>query len=262
MEAKVCSYFQTGFCKFGDQCIKQHVQEICLKLNCKPSNCRQRHPKECKHFSILQICRFGDSCSYKHVISPEKSHIKVLQQQMSSLQSILKDMNTKLQDFESEIVILKSKGTTKDISEIKVTVHDEDEPDKCDQCDFQSLSGPGALRFHKKWIHHKVKLIFKCKECEFDSISVSILKKHIVSIHRVQDPNSDNFSCPREPMCEACLPFQNLNHAQYEWPSFSLPDKLKCLECIRSNIDWWTEDCKKDLPEDILHIWSLDPAIF
>ena len=164
--------------------------------------------------------------------------------------------------MESQIVTLKSKDITKDSSEIKVIVQEEDGPDKCDQCYFQSFSGPGALGFHKKWINHKVKVIFKCKECEFDSISVYILKKHIVSIHKVQDPRSDNFSCFREPICETCLPFQNLNQAQYEWPRFSSPDKLKCLECIRSNVDRWNEDCKKALPEDVLHIWSLDPATF
>ena len=64
-------------------------------------------------------------------------------------------------------------------------MHEEDEPEKCNQCDCQSLSGPGALGFHKKWIYYKVRLIFKGKECEFDSISVSALKKLIVPIHKV-----------------------------------------------------------------------------
>ena len=254
MEPKVCGYFQTGFCKFGERCIKQHVQEICSKLNCKPSDCRKMRPKLCKHFSLQQICKFGYSCAYKHIISSEKSVITVLHQQIESLQSLLNDMNTRLKDMESEIVRLKSK----DISEVQVRVNKEDEEWKCNQCDYKSLSGPGAPMFHKNWIEHSLKLLFNCKECEFKSISISILKNHIVSIHTNLDPSADNFSCSREPMCETCLPFQNINQAQYEWP----PHLTKCLQCISPNLDWWTQDCKKALPEDILHMWSLDPAIF
>ena len=262
MEAKMCGYFQTGFCKFGEICIKQHVKEICLKINCKPSDCRKRHPKLCKHFSLKQTCRFGDLCAYKHIISSEKSDIIVLQEKIETLQCLLNDMNSRVKDMESEIVRLQSKDIAKLISEAHDKVIKEDEEYKCDICDFKSLSGPGGLAFHKKWIHHSVKLMFNCKECDFTSNSVSILKNHIVSMHNVPDPSCDNFSSSREPMCETCLPFQSLNQAQYEWPSFSSSDKLKCLECIRANVDWWTRDCKNDLPEDILHIWSLDPALF
>ena len=132
---------------------------------------------------------------------------------------------------------------------------------KCDQCGYDFFSGPDALAFHKNWVHHEVKLIFKCNMCKFTSALVTDMKSHILSTHENSNPSAEHFSCSREPMCETCFATQTLTPAEYEWPSFSMPDKLKCLECIRGNLDWWKTDCKRPLPEDILHIGSLDPVI-
>ena len=65
----VCKHFQTGYCKFGRSCKKQHVSESCLKADCNSKACLQRHPKQCKFFSQSGFCKFGDSCSYKHTSS-------------------------------------------------------------------------------------------------------------------------------------------------------------------------------------------------
>ena len=132
---------------------------------------------------------------------------------------------------------------------------------KCDQCGYDFFSGPDALVFHKKWVHHEIKLIFKCNMCKFTSALVTDMKNHIISTHKNSNPSAEHFSFSRELMCETCFATQTLNPAQYEWPSFSMPDKLKCLKCIRGNLDWWKEDCKRPLPEDILHIGSLDRII-
>ena len=64
----VCRHYQTGFCKFGKSCRKQHVKEICQMNNCNLKICTQRHPKVCKYFKHRQHCKFGDSCCYRHDI--------------------------------------------------------------------------------------------------------------------------------------------------------------------------------------------------
>ena len=50
-ENDVCKHNQTGFCKYRQQCTKEHVNEICNeKHECKDKTCTMRHPKRCKIF--------------------------------------------------------------------------------------------------------------------------------------------------------------------------------------------------------------------
>ena len=79
------------------------------------------------------------------------------------------------------------------------------------------------------------------------------MKNHIISKHKIPHPNA------REVLCSGEI--ENLTTAEFEWPSFTIPDKLKCQEFLELNLYWWTEDCKRPLPEDILHIGSLEPAM-
>ena len=47
-----------------------------------------------------------------------------------------------------------------------------------------------------------------------------------------------------------------------EWPSFTMPSKLKCEECfITLNLYWCTQDCQRPIPEDVLHLGSLELAL-
>ena len=87
------------------------------------------------------------------------------------------------------------------------------------------------------------------------------MKNYIISKHKILNPNAGEFSCSREPMCDTCIIIENMNPAEFEWPSFTIPDKLKCLKCLNLNLYWWTEDLKRLLTEDILYIGSLKHAI-
>ena len=45
-ENEVCKHNQTGYCKYRQQCTKEHVNEICNeKHECKDNACKMRHPK-------------------------------------------------------------------------------------------------------------------------------------------------------------------------------------------------------------------------
>ena len=65
---KLCLHNKFGFCKHGDKCRKEHVQEICQDNECNQSECRRRHPKECKYFKLYKRCKFNDFCAFSHVI--------------------------------------------------------------------------------------------------------------------------------------------------------------------------------------------------
>ena len=101
MEGSICKHVQTGFCKFDDQCQKQHVLETCENIKCVQKLCRKIHPKACKFFTAQQKCKFNDDCAYKHVISKEKSDISLLRNKLPSLKETKNNMrtNTKMSNW-------------------------------------------------------------------------------------------------------------------------------------------------------------------
>ena len=64
---KVCKLNQTGFCKFGIHCGKQHENQVCDDIyDCKKDNCIKRHPQICRHYEKNEKCRFKEGCAYIH----------------------------------------------------------------------------------------------------------------------------------------------------------------------------------------------------
>ena len=197
------------------------------------------------------------------VISKEKSDIGLLMNELSSLKETINNMSDKIQFLETEITKLNTNSTPESNVERKETNLVVEEQSKCDMCDFDCCGGQESLKFHKKWVHFcdNIHLEFKCRVCEFISNSASTMKSHIISKHKIPKPNAGDFTCTREPMCETCIQIENLNPAVFEWPSFTMLDKLKCEECLNLNLYWWTVDCQRPLPEDVLHLGSLEIAI-
>ena len=72
----VCRHNQTGFCKYGDQCQKQHVNQNCSITPCKEPNCIKRHPKKCKYFSEHSFCKFKNNCAYIYKEQKESVELK------------------------------------------------------------------------------------------------------------------------------------------------------------------------------------------
>ena len=100
----VCRHYQTGFCKFGKSCRKQHVKEICQMNNCNLKICTQRHPKVCKYFKHRQHCKFGDSCCYRHnIVDPS-----LLEKQIEALKATVNKMRTVIHDLEEKVARLEN----------------------------------------------------------------------------------------------------------------------------------------------------------
>ena len=77
MAVEVCKFNQKGFCKFGDECRKRHIKEICANRDCKDELCLQRHPQLCRYFVFNQSCRFKDGCAFEHRDSDEKTKTRL-----------------------------------------------------------------------------------------------------------------------------------------------------------------------------------------
>ena len=76
----VCKHHQFGYCKFQENCRKEHILEICKTPSCPMVGCPLRHPKNCKFFSIFGICKFGEHCAYLHRSLRDDTIAKLLEQ--------------------------------------------------------------------------------------------------------------------------------------------------------------------------------------
>ena len=273
---KPCLYLsRNSYCKFGSSCsflhqnpapescqlqndvekLKDDLQLVVTSLNIKEIELRKLEKKVTELEKKLSsqslfkcdVCDF--SSSSETILKRHKStkHKKETLREENISETSLEvspvkgERSHELNKSDSSISDVEEPGPS---SPIKVSQIVDNKPNplaaediKCDKCGYDFFSGLDALVFHKKWVHHEIKLIFKCNICKFTSTLVTDMKSHIVSIHKNSNPSAEHFSCSREPMCETCFATQTLNPAEYEWPSFSMPDKLKCLECIRGNLD-------------------------
>ena len=103
MERRVCKYFQTGYCKFGVNCRKLHVNEMCLEEQWDKRKCNKRQPNVCKYFSTQIACKFGDMCCYKHGNPHNKSDTTDLEVKISQLEAFNKNMCEQITNLEHKI---------------------------------------------------------------------------------------------------------------------------------------------------------------
>ena len=119
----ICKHFQTGFCKFWDQCRRRHEAGVCKSLNCSSKTCKMRHPKMCKFFAQNQFCKFGENCCYRHNTSAPQEAT-----QLSALLKKVEEMDQTIKLLQSEVLALKSSTN-------------------CDQCNFIATSNT-TLKTH------------------------------------------------------------------------------------------------------------------
>ena len=145
MESTICLHYQSGFCKFGEFCQKQHVHQVCSIQNCNIKSCRERHPKPCKHFNTVKSCKFGDLCAYKHEVSNEKKAVNDLTNQVKTLVDIVNSMSNNIARLEAEIKEIKSSDSTQ-ISDFS-----------CEKCNYKASSNT-VLKRHTSTKHKHISL--------------------------------------------------------------------------------------------------------
>ena len=107
----VCKYFQVGFCKFKEQCEKNHVKEQCENGNTcsEKETCRLRHQKR---------------CNTNEDIKKIKAKLDVLKNTVKTLVSIKTEgqkvkMDVKHVKEEKRLLIDNNKETAEKISQIE-----------------------------------------------------------------------------------------------------------------------------------------------
>ena len=97
-----------------------HSQDICEKAVCDISNCKSRHPNNCKYHTRLGFCRFGTSCSFLHFNSVKDSDIETLKKDLTN---IVKLLNAKQNPIEAlEIKVNEMHGQLQVLSPFPVSI--------------------------------------------------------------------------------------------------------------------------------------------
>ena len=112
----VCRYHQNGFCKYGQQCLNKHVNELCqLNLSCQNKECEKRHPRLCRSFEEFRTCKFV-KCAYTHSqdggsnnkINELKKEVDELKQHVKNLFELChNETKSKIKKLEDEVRHLK-----------------------------------------------------------------------------------------------------------------------------------------------------------
>ena len=107
MEASlVCKYYQTGYCKFGENCRNLHIDDICSSNpNCEDKSCSKRHPRKCKYYCIYGHCKFGSKCAYLHfsLLDELASDLYSLKQEVEKLRESSDTIIKKSEDHQIKI---------------------------------------------------------------------------------------------------------------------------------------------------------------
>ena len=65
-QQNVCTFNKFGYCKFKQNCRKQHITEKCENDSCDTKTCNLRHPRVCRYFRDIGFCKFGEWCLFNH----------------------------------------------------------------------------------------------------------------------------------------------------------------------------------------------------
>ena len=103
----ICQFFRHGFCRYKDNCRKQHVVEVCEHEHCQDPYCIKRHPRICRYYRDWNYCKFGSYCYYKH--TSWKSGFDELNTQIANLLKVIDEMENSKKHMSAEISALELK---------------------------------------------------------------------------------------------------------------------------------------------------------
>ena len=203
----ICNYNKFGFCKFGENCRKQHVNEICEEMSCDVRSCVQRHPRECKFYKEYQRCKFGEWCHFAHIHKEtEMQRITLenenMQRKLSELENKMLDKDKVIEYILEKLRKMEEKAEKKEkkeknyeqIDKHELTFYNpflevsKDESDCIEDIDYHESDSNVTN------IEPEVQKL-KCDLCSFETTYSSGLKTHVTKMH--QEKNHYHY-------CERC----------------------------------------------------------
>ena len=199
----ICEYYSCGYCKYKEQCKKNHVKEECDNgINChEKETCKLRHPKICKRMINYGYCRYGVKCAYKHNhiknsygedaiedIKNIKAELDVLKNTVKALMSIKEEGKSLQKDVKClkediKLLIAVNKDTADRISQLQdECVYDtEEDEEEAEVYEAQNRFEDFEDLFQIESVEGEV--IYACNVCDKGLDTEDDIKKHL-KIHQ------------------------------------------------------------------------------
>ena len=99
-----CKFFDRGYCKHGEDCLKTHPDKVCEDTNCLNQNCDNRHPNPCK-FGNMCLFRRKNMCLFSHVTTvPDDENVKALDKKFNKMFEVLENQNKEMKANMEKII--------------------------------------------------------------------------------------------------------------------------------------------------------------
>ena len=96
-----CKFYNSGFCKFREQCRERHFSSVCQVPNCN-QDCQAKHPRLCKLESYCKFCKKG-ICAYKHVIPTNDNKLEDLVKKLNCLRKEIQNLTEQNKQKQKQI---------------------------------------------------------------------------------------------------------------------------------------------------------------
>ena len=105
-----CPFYNVAFCKFRDNCSKEHAHEDFQSKMCKNKNCPHRHRMPCK---------YGKRCKYH-----DRNTCEILHEPLNEENVVMKAEFTKVQ-HEAKKTLEESNLLQIEITSLKTTIYEQ-----------------------------------------------------------------------------------------------------------------------------------------
>ena len=220
VDESICLYYQTGFCKFRENCRSRHLHTICKEQHdFKAVGCSLRHPKLCKLYKSDGICKFKHDCAYNHPSKNDNKSMTEHDQEVTTLRLEVAQMKAKICQLENNVDILQKeiqKVTQINVEEIvaivlstqqskneqeKEALEDKEESVKCDICNFKAR-GKWTMIKHMSNEHKKC---ISCDKCGTYFGTRRSLALHNGKEHKINTPDEGSSDEANEThACKQC----------------------------------------------------------
>ena len=138
-----------GFCKFKDQCLKEHPKEDCSDVTCNRIGCLKRHKSLCKYGSYCKRHKRNRSCEFRHMtaepaLDNEKGHKELTNELEEAKDSVCK--------LKLEVYELQSMNTEKaNLLKTFTIFVEKEEKEDCENCKETTLIKSDLVQLASKY---------------------------------------------------------------------------------------------------------------
>ena len=105
---------------------------LCEKLNCEIKICNLRHPKVCRFFRDLGVCKFSEWCKFSHKVSNKavkNDKVKKLEEKLKNVEVALekkKEDVLQLEEVKEKLVTVEAKLEESNVKVLKLEAEIKD----------------------------------------------------------------------------------------------------------------------------------------